>query len=72
MRQTRTQAFLEALVSTAIGFVVAFVTNLLVLPLFGMPQSLGATFWITVIFTIVSIVRQYCVRRMFDRYHHGY
>ncbi|MBO4228056.1 hypothetical protein GRB70_37540 [Bradyrhizobium neotropicale] len=56
----------EICFSTAIGFVVAFVANAVVMPAFGHHVSAAENFWITVIFTAISIVRGYCVRRLFE------
>lgn len=60
---------METVVSTAIGFVVAFCANLVILPLFGFTPSLHANFWLTVFFTVVSIVRGFLVRRLFNKWH---
>lgn len=49
--------------STAIGFVASIVLSLIVYPMFGHAFTLAQNFWITVIFTIASIARQYAVRR---------
>lgn len=69
MSQQKRHSFLEACVSTAIGFVISFVTNLLVLPLFGFQVTMHQSFWITVIFTFVSVARGYYVRRLFNWLH---
>ena len=67
--QKRQHSFLEACVSTSIGFGVAYLANWLVLPLFGFKASHGQIFWITVIFTGISIIRGYYVRRLFNLLH---
>jgi general stress protein CsbA len=69
MSQTRTQSAIETVVSTAIGFVVAYAANLIVLPAFGYPVTHGENFWIATIFTAISLVRGWLVRRMFNRLH---
>lgn len=65
-RQSRKMSLVEISTSTAIGFVVALVTTHFVMPAFGHPVTLSENFWITCIFTVVSIVRGYCVRRLFE------
>lgn len=69
MSQTSRQSAIESAASTAIGFGIAYVASLIVLPLFGFPVSHGQNFWITVIFTAISLVRGYFVRRLFNHLH---
>lgn len=64
--QSRKMSLVEISVSTAIGFVVAFMANAVVMPAFGHHVSASQNFWITVIFTVISIARGYCVRRLFE------
>lgn len=65
MRQSRRMSAVEALTSTAIGYGVAVATNAVVLPAFGFPVSMGESLAIGAIFTAVSIIRGYLVRRLF-------
>ena len=67
--QKKRHSLLEACASTAIGYVIAFITTLAVLPLFGFTPTLHQNFWITNIFTVVSILRGYYVRRLFNYLH---
>ena len=65
--QTRKGSVLEAALNTASGFIVAMlVWQLLVAPLFGYEVTLYDNFWLTSIFTFVSIVRTYIWRRIFN------
>lgn len=66
MNQSRKQSFIEAVFSTAIGFVVSFFSQILIFPLFGIYVSLQTNVWIGVWFTVVSVVRSYIVRRYFN------
>ena len=63
------QSAVETVASTAIGFVIAYVASYTVLPLFGHHVTHGENFWITVIFTVISLIRGWCVRRLFNRLH---
>jgi putative effector of murein hydrolase len=56
----------EAITSTAIGYVVAVLTQLAVFPLFGLPATLSDSLAIGAIFTAVSVLRSYAVRRWFE------
>lgn len=71
MTQTRKQSALEAIVSTLVGMLMAYVTGLVVYPLHGHHFSLAENFSITLIFTAVSFARGYAVRRAFNRSHSG-
>jgi hypothetical protein len=66
MRQSRRMSLAEALTSTAIGYGVAVGTQLVVFPAFGLPATLGDSLAIGAIFTVVSIIRGYAVRRLFE------
>ena len=68
MQQTKLDSFIEALFSTFIGFVVSFTSNLLIMPVLGIPVSLSQNFALTVAFTLVSVARSYMVRRFANKY----
>lgn len=68
MKQSRRLSFIEALTSTAIGYGVAVLTQLAVFPLFGLPATLADSLAIGAIFTAVSVLRGYAVRRLFERW----
>lgn len=63
-KQTRYESFVEAWVNVFIGFWINFAGNLLILPLFGFTTlSLGKNFAIGACFTVISVARQYAIRR---------
>ena len=64
--QSKKQSLIESLTSTTIGVIIGIVLNLTILPIFGYPVSLSDSLWISVIFTIVSIIRSYIIRRWFN------
>ena len=70
--QTKRQSLIESLTSTTIGIIIGIVLNLTILPLFGYPVSLSDSLWISVIFTIVSIIRSYIIRRWFNSKERAY
>lgn len=66
--QTKLSSLVEATVGTAIGFLAAVLTQQFVInPLWGLHLSFFDNLGITVIFTVMSIVRQYVMRRYFNR-----
>ena len=66
MRQSRWMSFAEAVVNVVVGYGVAVVTQMLVFPLFGMRASVSDNLLIGVIFTMVSLVRSFTLRRVFE------
>ena len=64
--QTKKQSAIESLTSTTIGIIIGIVLNLTILPIFGYPVSLSDSLWISVIFTAVSVIRSYIIRRCFN------
>ena len=64
--QSKKQSLIASLTSTTIGIIIGIVLNLTILPIFGYPVSLSDSLWISVIFTIVSIIRSYIIRRWFN------
>lgn len=67
MSQSKRQSLSEAVFNTAVGYGVNFTANLIVLPCFGFNVTLKQNLILGVIFTLISIARGYCVRRLFDR-----
>jgi len=68
--QTKLMSAIETAASTTIGYVVATLTNFFVLPWFGFSVSMQDSAAIAVIFTVVSLLRGYGVRRLFNWIHH--
>lgn len=68
--QKQRHSLLEACLSTAVGFVIAFFANLVVMPVvFGFVPSMTENMIATVLFTIISVIRGYYVRRLFNWMH---
>lgn len=66
MNQTRLGSLVEALMNTAIGLAVSVCANALVFPMFGFHPSAGQNVLISLIYTGISIARQYTLRRWFN------
>jgi hypothetical protein len=66
MDQSRTMSLVEVATSTLIGFGVSVWANYAVLPLFGFKVKLAESLAITLVFTVISIIRSYLVRRFFE------
>jgi hypothetical protein len=66
MAQTKAGSFAEAWANIAVGFSVNYIANLLIFPLFGFHISLEANFLMGLIYTAISLVRSYALRRWFN------
>ena len=65
--QSRTMSLVEALANVAVGFTIAVLTQRAVFPYFGIVTTLSTDLAIGAMFTVVSIVRSYVMRRLFER-----
>ena len=66
MKQSRLMSLMESLANLLVGYVVAVVTQMVVFPLFGLAVTISDNLLIGLIFTAVSIVRSYALRRGFE------
>ena len=66
-RQSRADSFMEAATNIAVGLAVSQAANLVVLPaVLGVHVSQGAALWLGIIYTAISLVRSYLLRRAFN------
>ena len=65
MKDTKMKSLVESIFNIVVGYSVAFTTNIIILPLFGFNTSISTFTWIGVIYTAVSLIRSYLIRRMF-------
>lgn len=66
MKQSRLMSLVESLANVLVGYSVAVVTQVLVFPLFGLHVPLADNLLIGIVFTGVSLVRSYALRRSFE------
>lgn len=59
-------SFIEALANVAVGYGVAVVTQILIFPVFGLHTTLAQNLSMGGIFTGVSIIRSFLLRRAFE------
>ena len=64
--QTRISSMIEIGVNTTIGFFIAMGVQTIVFPLYGVEVSHGTNAQMTAIFTVVSMIRSYSIRRFFN------
>ncbi len=66
MKQSRWMSLVEAVTNVLVGYGGAGATQWLVVPVFGLYATLQETLLIGLIFTAVSLVRSYVLRRAFE------
>lgn len=66
--QSRGMSFVESWANVAIGFSINFVGNLYIWPIFGIHVRADKAFGAGLIFTVISIVRSYLIRRVFNNH----
>lgn len=66
MNQTKLGSFIEVCINIAIGFAINWVANIYILPLYGFQITGGQAFSMGLIFTVISVVRSYVIRRWFN------
>ncbi|MCF8162325.1 MAG: hypothetical protein K9J78_00630 [Polynucleobacter sp.] len=66
MKQSRLMSLVESLANVLVGYGVAVATQMVVFPLFGLAVTVSDNLLIGLIFTAVSILRSYALRRGFE------
>ena len=66
MKQSRTMSLVESVANIGVGYGIAVVVQVVVFPLFGIEIGLGEHPAIGALFTIVSVVRSFMLRRLFE------
>jgi hypothetical protein len=64
--QSPRSSIVEAWINILTGFSVNYISNFLVLPLVGATLTWSSNWWMGWLFTAISIVRQYVIRRWFN------
>ena len=65
--QTKLKSFMESLTQVAIGFTVSILGGFIIYPICGINVSHGENILVAVWFTGLSLIRQYVVRRWFNK-----
>jgi len=66
MKQSRLMSLVESLANVLIGYGVAVATQMLLFPLFGVNVTIADNLLMGLVFTAISIVRSYILRRSFE------
>jgi len=68
MHQPRTMSMVEAITNVIVGYLLALGLQAVLFPLLGLQVSLGDNLLIGAAFTVVSIVRSFTLRRLFEAF----
>jgi uncharacterized membrane protein (DUF485 family) len=63
--QLKKHSLIESITNIAIGYGVALLSQIVFFPMVGVKASMGQNITIGLIFTAVSLVRSYVLRRIF-------
>ena len=66
LMQSKKDSLIESLTSTTIGWLIGVILNLTVLPLFDYNITVVDSLLVSLIFTAVSVIRGYIIRRWFN------
>lgn len=66
--QSRRVSLLEAVTNVIVGYLLAVATQLIVFPLFDVALPIGDNLVLAFVFTVISLVRTYALRRAFERW----
>ena len=64
--QSRWMSLLESVTNIVVGYCLAVLTQILVFPLFGLSVSFGENLGIGAVFTVISLIRSFALRRIFN------
>lgn len=67
--QSRKASAIESALNVLIGYWIAILAQILIFPMFGLRPSFAENLAIGGLFTIVSMVRSYALRRFFNWLH---
>ena len=65
--QTKKQSLLESLANVTIGFLITIISLHLIFPILGIENHSGKNTILTIYLTILSILRNYLLRRYFNK-----
>ena len=67
--QSKLGSAVEAIANVLVGVAVSFVSQLIIFKAYGIEVSTATNIQITGYFTLISLVRSYLLRRLFNRLH---
>ena len=68
--QTKLSSLVESLVNVFVGLLISFASQLIIFRAYGIALDLHQNLEIVAWFTLVSVIRSFFVRRLFNWFHH--
>ncbi len=65
--QLKRHSLLEAITNILVGYSVNVAANFIIFPIWGWTITMKQNIEIGIIYTVISLVRSYCLRRVFNR-----
>jgi len=65
--QTKTVSMIESISNVVIGYGVALLSQIIIFPIYGIDINLKTNIVIGFWFTLISIIRSFIIRRLFNR-----
>ena len=66
MNQSKLESLAEVGINVIIGWIIGLLTQVFFFPMIGIEATLSQNFISSIVFTIISIVRSYAIRRWFN------
>ena len=66
MSQSKSRSLFESIINTLSGYIISIIVWHVVAKIMGIPVRVGQSIQIVTIFTIISITRNYIIRRLFN------
>lgn len=66
--QLKRHSAIEAITNICVGYGINFTANMVILPLFGFDISVAQNLFLGTLYTVISLIRSYVLRRVFNRF----
>jgi hypothetical protein len=66
-KQSKKHSIYESITNVVVGLVMSFIIQLILYPLLNIEVSLNQNIFITFVFFVVSFIRGYVIRRIFNK-----
>lgn len=67
MKQSHKKSLIESIVQTVVGLATSIILQLILYPMMDIPVTFSQNVIITAVFFVVSIIRGFIVRRIFEK-----
>jgi hypothetical protein len=71
LSQSRFRSLIESVTNLIVGYALAVATQIVVFPWFDLHPSVGQNLTIGALFSAMSLLRSYALRRLFENWRHS-